>query len=69
MSLGMVLGVVSSLSVPCLLTVILVLEHDGNVNKVPGIFMERAVKDSIPDKPTELKLQLINLYLFHLFMV
>lgn len=61
MSLGRVLGVVTSLSVRCLLTVIVVLEHDGNVNKVPGIFMERAVKGSIPHRATELKSRLINL--------
>lgn len=61
MSLGKVLGVVTSLSMPCLLTVILPLEHDENVNKVPGIFMERAVRDSIPHRATDLKLHLINL--------
>lgn len=54
------LGVVIKLSVPCLVTVILVLEHDGNVYKVPGIFMERTVKDSIPHRATEVKSQLIN---------
>lgn len=60
MSLGKVLGVVTSLSMPCLLTVILLLEHDRNVNKAPGTFMEKAVKVSIPHRATELKLQLIN---------